>query len=126
MLLLLVQMQCCLLLVSAASSLLPHSVRIDHLVSTHPDLVLETRRPAFDWQLADELASDGRTLLRGITQSQTAYRRVLHSVSVYRDSQRVHSNQSLQVVYGGPPFAFDSSYAWQLQYGAARGRRAGC
>jgi len=86
----------------------PRSVRIDHrYVSTHPDLVIDTHQPAFDWQLDEELDPATRTPLRNVTQS--AYRLVVSRGDVaYWDSGRVLSSQSVHVVHSGPPFISDT------------------
>ena len=102
--------------------LLPHSVRLEHqLVDLHPDVVLSTHSPAFDWQLADEFSADATpVLLRGL--HQTAYRlRVFQAATVLWDSGRVASNRSIQVAYAGPPFTSDTVYSWQLRYESSSG-----
>ena len=107
---------------AAVSPLVPHSIRIEHqYVSSHPDLVLQTHTPHFDWQLAAELASDATSPLRR-SLSQTAYRlRILRADNVHFDSGRVQSAQSVQLGYSGPHFTSDTSYRWQLMYWSSTG-----
>lgn len=106
---------------AASSPPRPLHVRIEHhLVELHPDLVLSTHRPVFDWQLAAEFSADG-VELRGV--SQVAYRLLLlrDSRGLLWDSGRVESDQSVQAAYDGPVFASDSSYEWRLQYWSSSG-----
>ena len=109
-------------------SLMPRSVRIDQrYVSSHPDLVVDTHQPAFDWQLDSEVDPATGASLRNVTQS--AYRIVVsrgNSDSVHWDSGRVESSRSVHVVYGGPAFASDTSYSYALMYwSAASGSTSG-
>ena len=107
--------------------LLPQSVRLDHrYVSSHPDLVIDTQQPAFDWQLDDELDAASLSPLRNVSQS--AYRLIVSRASdgtVQWDSERVPSSKSVHVVYSGPSFASDSSYRYSLMYWSTTGRTSG-
>ena len=108
---------------AAPFTLLPHSIRVEHhSVDSHPDLVLDTHTPAFDWQLADEYKKEGDKLVpvRGITQ--TAYRiRVSKAGKTVWDTQRVASSQSIQLAYAGPAFTSDTTYTWELMYWSSTG-----
>ena len=107
--------------IAALTPVIPHTIRIEHnYVSHHPNLVIQTHTPKFDWQLTSELTSDGTTPIHGLTQ--TAYRlRILQHNTTHFDSGRVSSAQSIQLGYTGPPFDSDTSYHWQLMYWSSTG-----
>ena len=105
----------------------PHTVRIDHrLVSTHPDLVLDSHHPAFDWQLSGEVDPVALTPHTNVTQ--LAYRIFVTRADgdiPHWDSRRVPSSQSTHVVYDGPPFTSDTTYTYALMYWSSTGAVSG-
>ena len=111
--------------------LLPRSVRIDHrYVDSHADLVIDTQRPAFDWQLDEELQLNSAAPLRNV--AQTAYRLVVtrHTPNAsaelaHWDSGRVSSSRSVHVLYEGPAFASDATYGYALMYWSSSGAASG-
>ena len=107
-----------------AGSLVPHSLRIEHLdVATHPDLVIDTCTPLFTWQMTDEG-------VRGLTQ--TAYQLqiltqqpdgsdVLTADEV--DTGKVTSNASTNVAH---PFCLshNTRYTLRVRYWSSTGRES--
>ena len=107
-----------------AGSLLPHSLRIEHLdVATHPDLVIDTCTPRFSWQLTDEA-------VRGLTQS--AYQLQLLTqqpdgslllTADEADTGKVSSNASINVAH---PFCLspNTRYLLRVRYWSSTGRES--
>ena len=113
-----------LLSLSAASSLVPHSLRIEHLdVATHPDLVLDTCTPLFSWQLTDEG-------VRGLTQSAYQLQVLAQQpdgsmllTADEADTGKVASNASTNVAH---PYCLshNTRYLLRVRYWSSTGRES--
>jgi alpha-L-rhamnosidase len=74
---------------------------------------VDVRAPRFAWVPQHQ----------GRNQRQTAYQIVVTSDSKpFWDSRRVPSEDSTQVVYGGPALQSDRSYGWRVRYWDSAGR----
>ena len=107
--------------VPSCSPLSADSVSIQHLlVATHPDLVVDTHRPHFTWQVsASSTDNPQRSVVQAAYQLQLGTITALLRPSVPTlvwDSGRVTSNVSRHVPYTGPPLSSDTPYHWSLTY----------
>ncbi|CAF1293205.1 unnamed protein product [Adineta ricciae] len=99
------------------SSIRPCHVRIQHVdVDTHSDVVIDTYKPHFSWQLTDEYDNEGH-LIKGI--QQIGYHILVHSITTGQlmwDSGYVQSSLSTHIHYAGSLFTSDTRYSLTMRY----------
>ena len=100
------------LLAFAWASQAPRALRCELLLFPEKTVITDVR-PEFSWQLPMERTRSQQTAYQILVSSTCALAE--KRVGDYWDSQRVATDQSVDIEYDGKPLAPDSAYYWQVR-----------